>query len=92
MNKKMNSALFILGATVVNVIIMVGLFLLFLIIHLRFLAPLMGPDAAQLTLIGIFCAAIALTYFIYNWLMKLFASKVDMDKYFDPLVKPRKRN
>ena len=90
MNKKVNSAIFILVATIVNVGIMILLFLLFLFLHVRLLAPILSPEASQIIWIVIFFLAVALTYIIYNALMKLFAAKVDMEKYFDPLLRPRK--
>ena len=91
MNKKINSALFILGATVVNVLLMLVIFVALLVLHLRFLAPMLSDELAQILLIVIFFGTIVLTYVLYNWLMKLFAKRVDMDKYFDPLIKPRKK-
>lgn len=91
MNKKVNSVLFILGATLANVLIMILLFILFLFIHLRFIAPLIAPETAQLLLIVIFFLTIGLTYVIYNSLMKLIAKRIDLEKYFDPLLQPKRR-
>ena len=91
MNKKVNSVLFILGATLANVLIMIVLFILFLFIHLRFIAPNIAPETAQLLLIVIFFLTIGLTYVIYNSLMKLIAKRIDLEKYFDPLLQPKRR-
>lgn len=90
MNKKLNSAIFILVATIVNVAIMIVVFLLLVFLHTRLLAPHIPSEAGQIVFVFILVAAVVLTYLIYNALMRLFASKVDMEKYFDPLLQNRR--
>ena len=87
MNKKVNTALFILGATVVNILIMIIL----LVIGLAILARILPADAqgqgGQIAFMFVFLLAIAGSFFIYNRIIKLISKKIDMDKYFHPIFK-----
>ncbi len=87
MNKKLNTAIFLVAATVVNIGIMLAVFVALLV-----LVTLIARDNAQLTSIlwvVSFFVAIVATFFLYSVVMKLFQKKVDMDKYFHPIFKPR---
>ncbi|MBI9101137.1 MAG: leader peptide processing enzyme [Spirochaetales bacterium] len=91
MNKKVNTALFILGATFLNMLIMVLLILLGLfIISLIFKDREMGAGG-QIALIVVFAGGVIGAFFIYNKIIRIVANKVDMEKYFHPIIKPRKR-
>ena len=85
MNKKVNTLLFILGATVFNVITAILCIVLFTILFSMTIAPRVS-DSVQVWVIGfIFLAAIAASFFIYRFLLKYLIKKIDMDKYFDPI-------
>lgn len=87
MNKKLNTAIFLLVATVANILIMLAVF-----VGLIVLVTLIARDNAQLTsvlwVVSFFVAIVA-TFLLYSLLMKMFQKKVDMDKYFHPIFKPR---
>ncbi len=91
MNKKVNTALFIIGATIGNIVVMVLLvFVGFVLLRL-----VLGPNAntqlaTGLTLL-VFFVAIAGSFFIYHQIVKLITKHVDMEKYFHPIFRPRKR-
>jgi hypothetical protein len=89
MNKKLNTVLFILGATVVNILTM--LIILFLGIFLigKFLSEGAQESIGQFLFILVFLLAIAGSFFAYNRLIKYISNKIDMDKYFHPIFKPR---
>ena len=53
MNKKTNTVLFVLGATVVNIIMMIVLFVLFVLFG-RFLAPNIGEGIVPVFMLLIF--------------------------------------
>ncbi len=91
MNRKMNTVLFVLGATVVNVLLMVVLFLILFVLFARFVAPAMAPEAGQFVLLALLLVSIAGTYFIYHRLIVVLQQKVDMEKYFDPIFGKRRR-
>ncbi len=92
MNKKLNTVFFILGATVVNMIILVLIFILgSLLVSNFFLTEDTAPQIVQVIFLVLMGVAIAGSFFIYHRIIKLISAKVDMDKYFHPIIKPRKR-
>jgi len=91
MNKKVNTVLFILGATIVNVILMIVIFLALFVLFGRFLAPNLSAELNQIILLLLFVGSIVATYFIYHRLVKLLSEKFNMDNYFDPIFKSRKK-
>lgn len=92
MNKKLNSVLFVLGATVVNILLMLILFIGTFLIYGRFFAPMVDPSVSQFIVIFLFFASIILTYVLYNFMVNKLADKIDFDTYFDPIIRPRKKN
>ncbi len=90
MNKKANTALFILGATLVNmVLIFVFLFIFIILAGLLFPEP--SPGAAQILFLLIFLFAIGGSFGVYHLVIKLVSRKIDMDKYFHPIFRQRRR-
>lgn len=89
MNKKVNTVLFILAATVVNIGIMIILLLLGLLLLGRLLPQDFSPEIGQILFLLVFVASIAGAFFLYNRIIKLVSKKIDMDKYFDPIFRPR---
>jgi uncharacterized membrane protein YedE/YeeE len=90
MNKKVNTVLFILGATLGNVVVMIVVFLLLFVLFGRFLAPLLPSAVDQIGVIIIFVGSIVLTYFAYHRIIKLLTNRIDMEKYFDPIFRRKK--
>jgi uncharacterized BrkB/YihY/UPF0761 family membrane protein len=86
-NKKLNTLLFVLGATVFNILITVVLFVVLFFLCFRF----MPENIASGALPFIFIAALVASFFIYNAVLKFVTTKVDMDKYFDPIFKSRRK-
>jgi len=91
MNKKMNTVLFILGASILNVILMIIIMTLGLA-----LISLIIPDNISLTLasalfIMVFLLSVGGSFFAYHKGIKLLSTKMDMDKYFHPIFKSKKR-
>jgi hypothetical protein len=87
MNKKVNTLLFVLGATAVNVFITILVFILLLVVCGR----LLPPDVSGRVLPFVFIGALAASFFIYNKILKIVTNKVDMDKYLDPIFKSKRR-
>jgi len=85
MNKKLNTILFILGATLFNVIVAVLGFVVFTIIYARFFAPHISEASQAWGLSIIFLAAIVMSFILYRFALKYLMAKIDMDKYFDPI-------
>jgi hypothetical protein len=91
MNKKVNTIVFILGATVFNILITVLFFLLLLIGYAKFLLPTLPEGAQTWSFPLIFIAAMAIAFIIYRRVIRFLMSKIDMEKYFDPLFVKRQR-
>jgi hypothetical protein len=85
MNKKANTLLFILGATVFNILVTVVCFLVIFVLYIRFLASSLPENAAAWGFPLIFIAAIALSFVIYRLILKQLLKKIDVEKYFDPI-------
>ena len=90
-NKKLNSVLFILGATVANIIVMTAAFFLLLVLFARFAAPVLPAWANQLGLLLIFVGAVVGTYFLYHAFMKYLQKRVKLEEHFGPIFSRRKR-
>jgi hypothetical protein len=89
MNKRINTLLFILGATVFNVLLYIVVFLLLMLVYSRIIGSL--PESAQQWgLIIILILPIAVSFVLYRLLLKVLLKKVDVDKYFSPLFGNRR--
>jgi hypothetical protein len=82
MNKGLNTFLFMLGATIFNLVLLALLILagLFAIARLN-LPPILLAVWFLVALVG--------SFLIYNQVVKWIARKIDMEKYFLPLFKRR---
>ena len=85
MNKKANTILFMLGATVLNVIMMIVIFLALMLLYAWIVPGGFGTQAGQIVGIVLFLGSIGLTYFIYHKLVKWISGKWDLEQYFDPI-------
>jgi len=87
MNKRLNTVLFILGATVTNLLIMAilaaGGFLLLSVLPFGSSAP----GIKSMLMIVVFFGAIVGSFFIYHAIVKAISKRVDMDKYFHPIFR-----
>jgi len=90
MSKKTNTLLFILGGTIFNVLITLFSFLAFLLVYSKFLHNHIGESSAAWLLPVLFIAAIAVSFLVYRLAIKIIMKKVDMEKHFDPIFKPRR--
>lgn len=91
MNKKANTALFILGATVVNILLMIVLIIIGFAIISAILPAKTNPQLASILFLVVFLASIAGSFFIYHRVIQFLSKRIDMEKYFHPIFKPRKR-
>jgi len=90
MNKKVNTALFILGATVFNLVLMLFLFA----IPMVALVAIFGDRLQQafgIISVVLFFAALVGSFFLYGLIMKRVSAKWDLDKYLHPIFTPKKR-
>ena len=85
MNRKANSVLFIVAATVGNLLVMVLLMALSLVV----LSLMRGvPDGVLSVLtVVLFIGSIAATYWIYHRLMRYLSTRYRLEEHFAPLFK-----
>jgi hypothetical protein len=92
MNKKVNTLLFILGATLFNVIVTAALFVVLFLLYVKFLIRLLPESGQAWGFPLLFIAAIALSFFVYRFALKLLLKKIQVEKYFDPIFGNGKKN
>jgi len=85
MNKKVNTILFILGATVFNVLITVLSFMLLLILYAKTLMRILPVEAQSWSFPFIFIAALAIAFLAYRYTLRFLLTKIEVEKYFDPI-------
>jgi len=90
MNKKVNTVLFLLGATVFNLLIMFILIVLFLVLISAVFQKSLNANVLSIVMILVFVGSIAASFFIYSRVVKWLNRKIDMDKYFMPLFRRKK--
>ena len=91
MNKKLNTVLFMLGATLINVLMVIVGFILLSLLYINFLAPILPAGSETWAFALIFIGAIVLSFVAYRALMKLLEKKIDIEKYFDPIFVRRRK-
>ncbi len=93
MNKKFNSFLFYLVALLFNIVMFFVSFILIFYAAMS-IATWIYPEASQtispFIAFGSMILGIAASAFIYFKVVKLFAKKVDMGKYFHPISIPQR--
>ena len=90
MNKKTNTLLFILTATLFNIIVTLIAFLVLMLLYAKFIMPLL-PEESQIWGFPVsFIAAIVISFFVYRFVLNLLLKKIQMEKYFDPIFGRKK--
>ena len=88
--KKRNTAIFMVIATVINIVLMTVFMLIGYILLVRFADP-DKPEAGQIWLIVIFIGSIILAWFVYSRIIKWYTKRVDVNEKFAPLITPKPR-
>jgi len=91
MNKKVNTILFILGATVFNILITILSFLVLLIIYAKTIMRILPEGLQSWSFPFIFIAALAIAFFAYRYTLRYLISRVEIEKYFDPIFVSKQR-
>lgn len=85
MNRRLNSVLFVLAATIANILAMVVIFALLLVIFARFIAPALPTQVNQVMFLVLFLVSVVGTYVIYHRVMRMLMNKYDLRKHFGPV-------
>jgi len=89
MNKRINTLLFVLGATVFNIVITVISFIGLMFLYVKLVIPLTSEASQPWGFIIVFMASLAVSFVVYRFLFKFLLKKIDIEKYFDPLFARR---
>jgi len=85
MNKRVNTILFILGATAFNVIVAVISCIILGLLYYQFLRQFLPEGSVGWALNVIFLSGIAISIFVYRLVLRALLDKIDIEKYFDPI-------
>jgi hypothetical protein len=94
MNKKINTILFVLGATLFNIIIALISFMIFLVIYAKYFMNKLPESSKDWSYSLLLIASLAVSFLVYRIVLKALINKIDIEKYFDPIFarKYRKQN
>jgi len=81
-NRRRNTVLFLIGATVLNILLLFFYFLTFTGIAGLFLPNRTGWIAV-ITWLGLFGASLAAGWFTYRWAFRILKERVRLDHYLD---------
>ena len=85
MNKKVNTILFILGATLFNILTVIISFVVLMLLYYKFIMVLLPETIRSWSFALIFLASIVVSFVIYRYLLRFLLKKIEIEKYFDPL-------
>jgi hypothetical protein len=96
MNKRKNTLIFIIVATVFNIVLFLAVFTAFFALYIFVLAPYMLSDDGLSGFITpimliMFVASIIISFLIYRVSLNHFFRKIDMETYFDPIFVKRQK-
>jgi len=82
-NRRLNTVLFLAGATVLNILLLFFFFLTY-----QGLAGLFLPDrtgwVALAVWLGLFLAAVLSAWFTYRWAFRILKDRVALERWLDP--------
>lgn len=83
MNRRLNTVLFLVGATILNILLLFFYFLAFTGIAGIFLPDRKGALAVA-SWVGLFGASLAAGWFTYRWAFRILRERVRLERYLDP--------
>ena len=90
MNKNLKLALFLLGATVFNIVLMFIFIIAIFLVASRLMGDNPNPVVYQIVLFVGFIASIVLTFLIYGKVMKWLQAKYNLEQHFPQLFKKKR--
>jgi membrane protein implicated in regulation of membrane protease activity len=92
MNKKLNTILFILGATLYNILVTILTFILLLICYAKFIIHRLPEVANTWAFPFMFITSLAVSFIVYRYTLRFLLKKIEIEKYFDPLFVRRQKS
>lgn len=93
MNKKLNTVYFLIGATILNLLILI-IIAVVLGLTIGFIYQKTGVDSQGLSLVAVLIilfGSIAGTFFLYSKIIKWVVKKWSLDNYIEPIFRTKKR-
>jgi membrane protein implicated in regulation of membrane protease activity len=90
MNKKVNTAAFVLAATIINVILMSSLFLIAYSVYQLLAGRRLSPGINLGAVFLLFAGSVVLTYFVHKHLVKFLLKKTSLGKILPARDAPAK--
>lgn len=90
MNKGVNTAIFVVAASLVNVVLMLVFLLVGTLIVVRLVPAETAAAAGPFIMMGVFVGAMALTFFVYGRLIKFARNRFKLDDYLHPIFRKKK--
>ena len=85
MNKKLNTVLFMLAGTVLNIVMMLFSFLVLLFLANLVLTPESNPTLKMVVFLLVVTLSVIGTFFLYSKMIRWINNKWSLDKYMLPL-------
>jgi len=96
MNKKLNTLLFVLGATLFNILVTILALVVLMLLYVRFLMNVLPESENNMVFPVILIASIVVSFIVYRFVLNRLISKIKFEDYFDPIIRgrrpPPKRN
>lgn len=96
MSKRFNTIVFILAASLFNVLVTLAVLILCFVVVAKAFPGLFASSSLGITVIlTIFLLSLVISALAYRGVLVLIRKRIDMDKYFEPLFggrKPRRPN
>jgi hypothetical protein len=91
-NKKVNTILFVLCATLFNILITVMSFLLLLTVYANFIIRLLPESTQAWAFPLIIMASLAVAFLVYRSVIRFLVKKIEIEEYFAPIFARKNRN
>lgn len=91
MNKKLNTFLFVIGATVFNIIVMMVIMILGLVLVGALFRGNISQGMQQILFLLLFVVSIAGAFGLYHLVINMISRKIDMEQYFHPIFGRRRK-
>lgn len=90
MNKKVNTVLFIIGATLLNVLVIFIIYLSSIYIFAQVYNEGMANYVEIINMV-FFIGSIIISFIFYRFILKFLSKKIDMNKYFEPILSRKRK-
>ena len=92
MSKKTNTLIFILAATIFNVLVTAVSFIILLVIYSKFFFTLIPENMSPWVMPVIFIVSTIISILMYRLAIKVLMKKVNVEKHFGPMFSSRTKH